>query len=101
MWRQGDVLIESIPVIPDGMPKLKRLVLASGDNTAQRHQIKERNAARLFGDPNSFLYLLVTADEATVVHPEHGPITLAKGSYRVWRQREFTTAAAAPRRVYD
>ena len=35
------------------------------------------------------LYLEVTAEEAGVVHPEHGEIVLPRGAYRVWRQREF------------
>ncbi|WP_273557165.1 hypothetical protein [Methylobacterium frigidaeris] len=29
-------------------------------------------------------------DQARVVHDEHGTIALARGVYRVWRQREYT-----------
>ncbi|HVT81496.1 MAG TPA: hypothetical protein VHM90_12650 [Phycisphaerae bacterium] len=101
MWRQGDVLIERIASIPRDLPRLKRLVLASGDSTAQRHEIKERGVAKLFGDPKSALYFHVTASQATIVHPEHGPITLPEGTYRVWRQREFVAPEIAPRTVVD
>jgi hypothetical protein len=79
MWRQGDVLIERVAEIPAGLPKVKRLVLAAGDSTAQRHEIKERG----------------------VVHPEHGPIVLKKGTYRVWRQREYVEPGQSPRNVMD
>ena len=41
----------------------------------------------------------LTKEEATVVHPEHGPIKLPKGNYRVWKQREF--ADEKPRPVRD
>jgi hypothetical protein len=99
MWRQGDVLIEAVSEVPENLPRVKRLVLASGDNTAQRHEIKERGVAELFGDPARSLYLVVKGEEATVVHPEHGPIVLKKGQYRVWRQREF--AGTETRRVLD
>ncbi len=93
MWRQGDVLIERVGEIPAEAKRLKRPILASGDATGQRHQIKDRNAARLlaWNDGGATrLFLEVVADEAEVVHPEHGEIVLPRGTYRVWLQREFT-----------
>ena len=92
IWRQGDVLIERVESVPPSAKRLKRLVLASGDSTGQRHQIKDRRAARLLssdegGDPRLFLEII--AELAAVVHPEHGEIVLPRGAYRVWRQREF------------
>jgi hypothetical protein len=92
LWRQGDVLIQRVEAIPPSARKLKRPVLASGDTTGHRHQIKDRRSARLLsvGQGRAMqLFLEVDADEASVVHPEHGPITLPRGLYRVWRQREF------------
>jgi hypothetical protein len=100
MYRQGDILIQRIEEMPQDQPRIKRLILASGDSTAQRHQIKERGAAELFGNPNGDLYLRVTAEQATVIHPEHKPIALSQGVYRIWRQREFVTPQFA-RRVAD
>jgi hypothetical protein len=99
MWQQGDVLIEQVQELPFGLKKLSHLILASSDSTAQRHRIKERKVAELFSAERGDQYLIVTAAEATVVHPEHKPITLAAGMYRVWKQREF--AAAKPRPVMD
>ncbi len=92
MWRQGDVLIKRVETIPPSALRLKRAVLASGDSTGHRHQIKDRRTARLFESVNaraSGLFLEVVADEAAVSHPEHGEIVLTRGVYRVWRQREF------------
>ncbi len=98
MWRQGDVLIDGCEDVPADAQRVKKLVLAHGERTGHTHAIKDREAAELFrlGDD---LYLRVLADEATVVHPEHGPVTLPHGTYRVWKQREFTEAR--PRWVRD
>lgn len=92
MWRQGDVLIERVEAVPPSARKRKRPILASGDSTGQRHQIKDRQAAQLFSvgeGRDTQLFLDVTAEEARIVHPEHGTIALPRGAYRVWRQREF------------
>ncbi len=102
MWRQGDVLIERVGAIPASARRLRRPVLASGDSTGQRHQIRDRRAARLLSSGEggaTQLYLEVLAEEAGVVHPEHGEIVLPRGSYRVWRQREFDDPG--PRLVAD
>ena len=96
MWRQGDVLIERADEIPSTATKLKRLILASGDSTGQRHTIKEYKSAELYRSTGDAMFLRVTADEATVVHPEHGPIKLPRGTYRVWKQREFTDVVPRP-----
>ncbi len=98
MWRQGDVLIDEVNEVPAGAERLKQLVLAAGDSTGQRHMIKDRKSAELFRD-RGILYLRVVADKAVVAHPEHHPITLPRGTYRVWKQREFTDAK--PRPVHD
>ena len=37
------------------------------------------------------ILVYVVADQARVVHEEHGPIELGKGNYRVWRQREYSS----------
>jgi hypothetical protein len=102
MWRQGDVLIEQVEAIPPSARRLKRPVLASGDSTGQRHQIKDRRAARLLSTDETGvirLFLEVIAEEAAVVHPEHGEIVLPRGNYRVWLQREFDEIG--PRSVAD
>jgi hypothetical protein len=96
MWRQGDVMMDVVDQIPAGAARLKRLVLAAGDSTGQRHLIKDGKTAELYVAGGNTLFLRVTAAEATVAHPEHGPIVLPRGDYRVWKQREFTDARPRP-----
>ncbi|MGO9110146.1 MAG: hypothetical protein ACLP9L_13015 [Thermoguttaceae bacterium] len=98
MWRQGDVLIEAVKEVPAAARRVNGLVLAEGDATGQRHRVKGRKSARLFRHAGN-LFLKVLAEEAEIVHPEHDEIRLAKGCYRVWRQREYTDWGS--RRVVD
>lgn len=101
MWRQGDILIQQVDAIPVGLPIQKRLVLNSSDTTGHTHAIRDRRSAKLFVGQNDAaeFFLQVVHDAADLIHPEHGTITLPQGSYRVWKQREFTPAG--PVRVYD
>ena len=88
-FRHGDVIIEKVKSLPTEKRKSTHLILAHGEITGHSHQIKERNSAVLYETPTD-LFLHVIADEATVVHEEHAPITLKEGCYRVWRQREYS-----------
>lgn len=89
MYRHGDVLLAGADEIPSGAKRLMHLTLAEGELTGHSHRIAERDAATLF-EFNRELFLQVTADRATLVHQEHGPIELPRGAYRVWRQREYS-----------
>ncbi len=92
--RHGDILVESVDSIPLACKKLNHLVLAEGELTGHSHRISEQGAATLFQSTDdslaSTLYLRVTKSAATLVHQEHGPISLPSGDYRVWRQREYS-----------
>jgi len=88
MWRQGDVLIQAIAEIPDGVSAKSDLILAEGEATGHMHRIADGKTAELFENAAD-LFLRVTAASATVIHDEHGPIELKTGTYRVWRQREY------------
>jgi hypothetical protein len=93
LYRHGDVLVSAIDAIPADAVKRPHLVLAEGEMTGHAHRIVEACAAQLFQrGPDMFLRVL--ASTATLVHEEHGPITLRRGDYRVWRQREY-----APREI--
>jgi hypothetical protein len=96
MVRQGDVLL--VPV--DGIPWERRrevsatprgLVLAEGETTGHAHVV--RGHARLIRATPHYLhrgatYLVVTG-RAALVHEEHDPIALARGTYELRRQREY------------
>ena len=89
LYRHGDVLVEAVEKVPDGARRLHHLVLAEGELTGHSHRIAERDAAVLLQGDRT-MYLAVHADTATLVHQEHGPISLTRGAYRVWIQREYT-----------
>lgn len=89
MWRQGDVLIEAVAAIPTDAAERKDLVLAEGAVTGHQHLVEKADGVRLF-ERQGTLYLDVAGPRATITHPEHAPIALKQGKYRIWRQREYT-----------
>ena len=92
MWRHGDVFIEACNQIPKGAKRLPHLLLAKGELTGHAHRIEGNRGASLFeaGDER---FLDVTDDSITIIHEEHAPITLTRGAYRVWIQREYSPDA--------
>ena len=95
MWRQGDVLISAVESIPPLATKRRDCILAQGELTGHSHRIDQPATAELL-EHKGRLYLRVLANEAKVVHQEHGPITLPKGSYAVWLQREYSPQSIHP-----
>jgi hypothetical protein len=89
MWRHGDILIATAYSLPPGARKRPNLTLAYGEITGHSHRIKETGAAELW-EGGGVLFLKVVNEAATLIHEEHLPITLPRGVYRVWRQREYT-----------
>jgi hypothetical protein len=92
MWRQGDIFIAPVAAVPARAEPRPHCVLAEGEVTGHNHRVDGDTAARLYAADDS-LYLDVLEESATVIHEEHGPITLPRGAYRVWRQREYTPKA--------
>ena len=101
LFAQGDVLLERVgDLVPSGQmipPDTDgAYVLAEGETTGHRHAIHESvNFFRddgLARDIASDLYIghvRVDEPEALLVHEEHAPIALPRGTYRVRRQREL------------
>jgi hypothetical protein len=92
MWRQGDVLIAAIETVPDGAVRRQSSVLLEGELTGHAHRIEVPSTAELW-EYNGQLYMKVLARTTTIVHDEHKPIMLNSGTYRVWRQREYSPNA--------
>jgi hypothetical protein len=67
-------------------------VLVEGEATGHSHRVEDLATAEVFQDGET-LYLSVRAESARIVHQEHGPITLQRGNYRVWKQREYAPDA--------
>jgi hypothetical protein len=98
LWRHGDVLIAATGSIPQEARRRPTSVLVWGELTGHSHRIAAPETAELW-EHGETLYLNVLAGTATVIHEEHKPITLPRGFYRVWTQREY--APRAIRRVVD
>jgi hypothetical protein len=103
LFRQGDVLVQSVDRIPAGLQPVPldrgRVILAYGEVTGHAHAVigdVEFLAADLQDLEERFLRVEA---EAKVVHEEHETITLPPGNYRVVRQREY--APEAPVYVAD
>ena len=101
--RQGDVYIEYIAEIPKGAKKDQGKVLAYGEVTGHAHCIDKVNLDNvdIYVDEKGEMFLQAKT-EATIVHDEHGPVTIPKGNFKVTRQRQFDADAAdEERRVAD
>ena len=92
LFRQGDVLLESIELIPKAAEFVESkgaIVLAYGEATGHHHAIRN-SSARLYRDPRTQTsYVEIAESLALLEHEEHAPITLYPGIYRVVLQREY------------
>jgi len=102
LFRQGDVLLESIELIPKAAEFVESkgaIVLAYGEATGHHHAIRN-SSARLYRDPRTQAsYVEIAESFALLEHEEHAAITLYPGIYRVVLQREYHSREI--RRVAD
>jgi hypothetical protein len=98
IWRQGDVFLIAIAEFPSGNRVQRRPVLAEGEVTGHAHRLEDPASGHVFSVGEN-LYLDVLAPTATIVHEEHGPVTLPRGSYEIRIQREYSPQEI--RRVLD
>src|SRR5438309_1513161 len=101
MFRQGDVLLVRVAEVPPGRAILEeegRLVLARGEVTGHHHSVAARDAELVDAAEGVFLRIMTPTP---LEHPEHAPIALDPGVYRVATQREYTPRAVEGLRVFD
>lgn len=102
MYRQGDVMMELVDTVPEGLVKIPRdkrgVVLAEGEATGHFHGIRSRSAT-LYRSEMDERYMKVTAPVA-LRHQEHTAVTLPVGNYRVHIHHEYQPAEL-PRAVVD
>jgi hypothetical protein len=102
--RQGDIAIFAVEDAPDhgkALPRHRgRLVLAEGEATGHAHAIADRTATLYEIDDTTDRFLSIMNASATLVHEEHGAITLEPGNYVVRRQVEYQPREL-PRQVAD
>ncbi len=94
LYRHGDVLIARTDALPRNVKPRNGVTLALGEVTGHSHRIQEPGAAMLW-ESGAMTYLEVTAPTATLVHEEHNAITLSRGLYRFWMQREYVPGDVA------
>lgn len=95
MYRQGDVLVERVAGLPDGLRVVPleggNVILAHGEATGHWHGFTESAAALLETESGEHADRYLQLDEPAVLrHAEHAPIELPAGIYRVRRQREYS-----------
>ena len=92
MYRQGDILLVRERDEPThnwrGQPTPGFLVVAEGEKTGHNHVLTGPGIA-VENDWNSHPEYVHLPAPARLAHPEHAPIDLAQGYYRVVRQREY------------
>ncbi len=92
-WRQGDIYFVKLDHNGDlsRATPVKDGVIARGEQTNHAHRVSKQSlaagAALVLLD--RAMYLKTPEAGATIVHEEHGPITLPHGDYAVLRQQEF------------
>ena len=95
LWRHGDVLIAATAALPREARRRASPVLVWGELTGHSHRLADPAVAQVW-EAAGELFVEVTGPAAAVVHEEHHPITLPRGIYRVWTQREYTPRAIRP-----
>jgi len=101
LYRHGDVLVGSVDKLPQGAKPRDGVTLAYGEVTGHSHRIADPNTAETFVHDGT-IYLRVKTATADLIHEEHNTITLPKGVYRVWIQREYEPDTSEGwRYVYD
>lgn len=105
MFRQGDVLIEEVPSMPQAKRTIVpreggRVILAHGEVTGHAHAITDQDAVLMsITVPPATKRMAATEErylrlerQSTLSHEEHGPIELPAGTYRVTIQRQWDPA---------
>ncbi len=82
---QGDLLIQKIDRLPEGLKKRGDNTILEGETTGHRHALVGGEVYE--GD--SQLYLQVIQPIGEIIHEEHDRIELPAGTYSIVRQREY------------
>ncbi len=104
MYRQGDVLIMSVDLIPKSakkQPKNGRIVLEYGEITNHAHAINDISKTDLYLDGTRKFLEICLAKSAAVTHEEHRKIELPKGKFEVRRQVTWSALQQMARVVAD
>lgn len=96
--QQGDVLINDVNGLPEGLTVSKTNVLAEGEATGHAHRVAGSGATVLDGPGVRYLS---APNGAEVTHEEHGPQTLPPGNYKIEIVQEYDHFEEEARDVLD
>jgi len=99
--RHGDLLIEKIDSIPEGLPLKGNSILLEGEITNHFHKLKKGKVFTIEPTRNNNYNLgYFELDSITpLTHEEHKTIELQPGKYKFYQQREWDELEE--RRVQD
>ncbi len=103
LLQQGDVLLERIKELPEGVKKKKGFVLAEGEVTGHAHKIdltKIKSDLVSLYEKDGILYVKANAD-VPLIHEEHGTVEIKKGIYKVRKVQEYDHFLEESREVRD
>lgn len=104
LYRHGDLVLKRVAKskIPKTAKLLKTSVLAEGETTGHKHQFSG-GQVQLFADKPTSTEpaIVVVAAETKLIHDEHKPIAIEKGTYEVLHERELNPFHNVERRVVD
>lgn len=105
MYRQGDVLILAIVVLPDQLSEIPRdpvrgVVLAEGEITGHAHRIPSRAASLYRSESDARFMRVMGPAPVALQHEEHTAVELPPGSYQVVIHHEYQPGEIV-RRVED
>jgi hypothetical protein len=104
LFRQGDVLIESVGEIPEGIeliPYTERgVVLAEGEVTGHAHRIASRHASLYRSETDARYMRVMGPAPVELRHEEHTTVTIPPGNYKVTIHTEYQPGEL-PRQVAD
>lgn len=98
LYRHGDVLVQRVSELPPHALPRTGTTLARGEVTGHSHRFADAASVQLYY-AGSEMFVDVLTDRADLIHEEHHTITLPRGTYRFWMQREYSPEAI--RRVID
>jgi hypothetical protein len=92
-WRQGDIYFVKLDeeINSENAAPVRNGIIAKGETTGHAHRVSPSSMAQgaLLSLIGRSMFLRSPEAGTTVVHDEHGPIVLPRGSYAVVPQQEF------------
>lgn len=100
--RQGDLLFVPLNKLPEHATRIETGIIAEGEATGHHHRISVLEDAELAALWDGSKVVKAGPNGVTVVHEEHGPVTLSPNtSYAVHQAREYDYLSEAARFVAD